>query len=92
MFTAIKDFFTVRGMVGKQAVLGDLPKTKELYLSYLKVAWPAIAESVLVGLVSFIDTMMVSVLGTAAVAAVGLTGQPKLIIFAVFSKQFYRLE
>ncbi|MDD4163815.1 MAG: MATE family efflux transporter [Eubacteriales bacterium] len=84
MFTAIKDFFTVRGMVGKQAVLGDLPKTKELYLSYLKVAWPAIAESVLVGLVSFIDTMMVSVLGTAAVAAVGLTGQPKLIIFAVF--------
>lgn len=84
MLAFVKRFFTVESMVGKQAVLGALPKTKELYFSYLKMAWPAIAESVLVGLVSFVDTMMVSVLGTSAVAAVGLTGQPKYMIFAVF--------
>ncbi len=58
--------------------------TKEIYLSFLKIAWPATAESFLIGLVSFIDSIMVSTMGHAAVAAVGLTGQPRLIFTAVF--------
>ena len=41
-------------------------------------------ESFLVALVGFIDTIMVSSLGTAAIAAVGLTTQPKFICLAVF--------
>lgn len=41
-------------------------------------------ESFLVALVGFIDTIMVSGLGTAAIAAVGLTTQPKFICLAVF--------
>ncbi len=58
--------------------------TKEFYKTYLKMAWPAVAESVLLGLVSFVDTIMVSTVGTKAVAAVGLTNQPRFLFFAVF--------
>jgi len=58
--------------------------TKDIYKSYIKVAWPATAESVLIGLVGFIDSVMVSTMGHTAVAAVGLTGQPRLIFMAVF--------
>ena len=58
--------------------------TKEVYKNFIKVAWPAVMESVLLGLVNFIDTIMVSTQGTAAVAAVGLTNQPRFIFYAVF--------
>jgi len=58
--------------------------TKEIYKNFIKIAWPATAESVLIGLVNFIDSVMVSSIGHAAVAAVGLTGQPRLIFTAIF--------
>lgn len=41
-------------------------------------------ESFLVALVGFIDTIMVSTLGSYAIAAVGLTQQPKFIGLALF--------
>ncbi|MBQ2765967.1 MAG: MATE family efflux transporter, partial [Clostridia bacterium] len=41
-------------------------------------------ESVLLGLVNFIDSIMVSTQGSTAVAAVGLTSQPRFIFYAVF--------
>ncbi len=50
----------------------------------LSVAWPAMAESFFVTLAGMIDTMMVSALGSYAVAAVGLTAQPKFIGLTVF--------
>ena len=84
MFGLVKGLFTVRGLTGKQEVLGELPQTKQLYGGLMKVAWPAIAESVLVMMVSFVDTIMVSGLGSAAIAAVGLTSQPRMIIVAAF--------
>lgn len=49
-----------------------------------KVAWPAIVESFFVAVVSFVDSYMVSQLGAYAVAAVGLTTQPKFICLALF--------
>ena len=48
------------------------------------MAWPAMVESVLMSLVNLVDTMMVSNCGTNAVAAVGLTTQPRMIFYAVF--------
>ncbi|MCI8388360.1 MAG: MATE family efflux transporter [Clostridiales bacterium] len=56
----------------------------EIYKSFIKVAWPATAESVLLGLVNFIDSVMVSSQGHVAVAAVGITNQPRFIFYAVF--------
>ena len=50
----------------------------------IRMAWPAVLESFFVALAGMIDTMMVSSLGTYAVAAVGLTTQPKFITLAVF--------
>jgi len=50
----------------------------------LKVAWPAVLESFFVSLVGMVDSLMVSRLGTYAVAAVGLTTQPKFVGLALF--------
>ena len=50
----------------------------------LRMAWPAVLESFFVALASMIDTLMVSSLGSTAVAAVGLTVQPKFLGFAIF--------
>ena len=50
----------------------------------LSVAWPAMTESFFVALAGMIDTMMVSALGSYAIAAVGLTNQPKFIGLTIF--------
>ena len=43
------------------------------------LAWPATVESIFVSLVGMVDTVMVSTLGTTAIAAVGLCSQPRFI-------------
>ncbi len=80
----ITDIFSSSGMSRRLDVRGELPDTKALYKGFLKMAWPAIVESVLMSLVNLIDTMMVSNCGTNAVAAVGITTQPRMIFYAVF--------
>lgn len=57
---------------------------KEHFKRTLKVAWPAVLESFFVAVVGIVDSMMVSQLGEYAVAAVGLTTQPKFIGLALF--------
>jgi len=58
--------------------------TAALLKETLRMAWPAVLESFFISLAGMIDTLMVSSLGTYAVAAVGLTVQPKFISLAVF--------
>lgn len=48
------------------------------------MAWPAILESFFVALAGLIDSYMVSSLGSSAVAAIGLTTQPKFMALALF--------
>ena len=55
-------------------------KGKEL----IKIAVPAILESMVMVIVTAIDTKMVSVLGKPTVSAISLTSQPKLIIMTIF--------
>lgn len=62
----------------------DKYPTGEFYKNFIKVAWPAVAESFLLGLVNFVDSIMVSSQGSTAVAAVGLTNQPRFLFYAVF--------
>ncbi len=56
--------------------------------SYVKetfqMAWPSVLESFFVALAGMIDSLMVSTIGAYAVAAVGLTTQPKFIGLALF--------
>lgn len=50
-----------------------------MFREALSMAWPAVLESFFTSLAGMIDTMMVSSMGSYAVAAVGLTNQPKFI-------------
>lgn len=79
----IRRFYAPEYLV-KGKWLGCEYDTKTIYGNLLHVAWPSVLESVLIGLISFIDTVMVSSCGYEAVAAVGLTGQPKMIFYAFF--------
>lgn len=59
-------------------------KNEGIWIKAIKVAWPAVLESLFLSLAGIIDTMMVSTLGDFAVAAVGLTNQPKFLFFTVY--------
>ncbi len=50
----------------------------------LGMAWPAIIESFFVAFAGLVDSLMVSQLGSSAVAAIGLTTQPKFVGFSLF--------
>ena len=64
--------------------LGEVPSDREIIRNSLTVAWPSVLESFFVNLASMIDTIMVSSVGSFAIAAVGLTTQPKMLGLAVF--------
>lgn len=57
---------------------------KEDIVKTLQMAWPAMLESFFVALAGMVDSLMVSSLGSYAVAAVGLTTQPKFLGLALF--------
>ena len=59
-------------------------KDKAHYKTAITMAWPSVLESFFISLAAMIDTMMVGELGSFAIAAVGLTTQPKLIGLTVF--------
>lgn len=70
-------------MIKPNQILGELPSTKSVYNNFLYMAWPSALESLLVGLVSAVDTMMVGGLGKTAITAVGITNQPRFILLAM---------
>lgn len=57
---------------------------KSPYKNAFNMAWPAIIESFFVAFTGLIDSLMVSRLGSYAVAAVGLTTQPKFMGLSLF--------
>lgn len=57
---------------------------KETVKITMNMAWPAIVESFFVAFAGLVDSLMVSSLGSGAVAAVGLTTQPKFVGLALF--------
>lgn len=58
--------------------------TKEQFKNAFNMAWPAIIESFFVAFAGLVDSYMVSALGANAVAAVGLTTQPKFLGLSTF--------
>ena len=77
-------FFLPRYVVKDEHKLADDFGTRSCYVAFVKFAWPAVLESVLIGLMNFVDSLMVSTVGEEAIAAVGLTNNPRLIFYAVF--------
>lgn len=58
--------------------------SKDILYTTLNMAWPAILESFFVAFAGLVDSFMVSSLGSASVAAIGLTTQPKFMGLATF--------
>lgn len=65
-------------------VQGEIPESRQIVKNTLQIAWPSVLESFLVSITSFVDTIMVSSLGATAIAAVGLTTQPKFLGLCIF--------
>ncbi len=83
MQTFIKNYFSCEAMVDKEQIVGELPASKTCYKNAMDIAWPSMVERILVSMVNAMDTMMVGVLGYAAIAAIGITQQPVLIVLAL---------
>ena len=82
----IKSLFLPQYMVRADRRLGPAEDYRpgNMYGTFVRVAWPALLETVLAGFINFVDSVMVSSVGEEAIAAVGLTNQPRLIFYAVF--------
>lgn len=72
--------FSVEALTPKHHMTDALPSTKEVYETTLKMAWPSAMEAVLISLIGAMDMIMVSSLGSGAIAAVGITTQPKFFL------------
>ena len=79
--SCLSKIFSTESMVKPAERLGELPCNREAYTSFVKLAWPAMIESLFVAMAGFIDTMMVSRASKTAVAAVGVTTQPRMLFY-----------
>lgn len=84
MNRALALLFNAQRILKDTPARGELPDNAALLRRAFRVAWPSTLESFLVALVSVVDTIMVSSLGAPAIAAIGLTNQPKFICLALF--------
>jgi putative MATE family efflux protein len=84
MRNILRRFFSVEHLLRGKPVYGELPSTRTMYSNLLKIAYPSVMEMVLMSLVGMMDTLMVSVLGEEAIAAIGLTGQPRMLMLSIF--------
>ncbi len=84
MVPVLGRFYAVDRMVKKEQLRGELPSTREAYKNLLTIALPSVLEMVLMSLIGSIDTAMVATLGQEAMAAVGLTGQPRMLMLCMF--------
>lgn len=69
--------FLENDMIGFHHSKEDIKKT-------LDMAWPAMLESFFAAFAGLVDSLMVSSMGSYAVAAVGLTTQPKFLGLSLF--------
>ena len=75
--------YSCDNMVKESMKAGEIPATRAIYRRTLNMAVPATTETVLVGIMGIIDTIMVGTISTAAIAAVGITNQPRFIVLSV---------
>lgn len=78
----IRRFFAVNHLIPERYQKDSLPSSKEAYSTAFQMAWPSSMEMVLIGLIGSADLIMVSHLGSGAIAAAGITTQPKFILMS----------
>ncbi len=79
----LANLLSVKSMLKKDQIIGDLPTSRNAYQNFFKIAWPSALEAFLVAMIGSVDTIMVGTVGQGAIAAVGITTQPKFIILAM---------
>ncbi|NLC54462.1 MAG: MATE family efflux transporter [Erysipelothrix sp.] len=79
----LRRFLSVENLIADKFKKGPLPSNKEAYSTAFQMAWPSSVEMVLIGLIGSADLIMVSHLGSNAIAATGITTQPKFILLAM---------
>lgn len=84
MAALLRSVFSVESLLPPSKRKGEIPTTKSAYRQLLQIAIPSVLELVLVSLVGSVDTMMVGSLGAEAIAAVGLVGQPRMLLLCIF--------
>lgn len=77
------NILSVKSMLKKEQIIGEIPSSRDAYRNFFKIAWPSAVEAFLVGAIGSVDTMMVGTLGDDAITAVGITNQPKYILLAM---------
>ena len=60
----------------------EIPRASKILLNILRISIPAALETLLIGVIGLIDTMMVGSLGTDALASVSICQQPIFITLA----------
>jgi len=72
-------------MIKDSMIAGEIPSTRDMYRRTLQMAIPATTETTLVGLMGIVDTIMVGTISAAAIAAVGITNQPRFLVISVIA-------
>lgn len=80
----LERIFSVQNMLPKKHIRGEIPSSAQAYKNVWHIAGPSVLEMVAQSIIGSVDTMMVGTLGSAAIAAVGLTNQPRMLMLAVF--------
>lgn len=68
--------------IGSKINIQD-PSPATMVKQTVKIAWPSATEAFLISIVGAIDMMMVGRLGETAIAAIGITNQPKFILLSM---------
>lgn len=84
MANPFSKLFSAEYILRNDTVQGELPPNRDMLSRLFRMALPATAEAVLLSLVSLVDTIMVSNLGTYAITAVGLTTQPRMLFMSFY--------
>jgi len=71
-----RNFFKLKGLELEKGS----PSLSELYRRSISIAWPATLEGALISIIGSVDMMMVGTLGSDAIASVGITTQPRMIL------------
>lgn len=76
--------YSTKYMVKESLRMGEIPPSGTAYKDVFYIALPAVAEMVSIAIIGIINTAMVGGLGSYAISAVGLTGQPRMLFIAIF--------
>ena len=83
MGNLLNRIYGIERLLPKSGVLGEVPATRDAYRELLRIALPSVLEMVLMSLIGSMDTIMVGTIGPSAIAAVGLVGQPRMLMLCI---------